>query len=328
MVKARKILSVLVALLLVACAFVLFGCSGTTTAQIYQNIQDFITKTTSDASFIDANNSFKNFQKYNDSGALETSDENQQKLLQIVMEYIKTNVWQFEEYTENHDYGDLEQKLASLNDAFDEAKERHDDLVTSAPNSSQLVYNGFATSYQSACIDFINKAYDFALSMQKTFVNDMKLLDFDFASITVDQANFYLDTIRLSLADDCRLFFLDSCKGEKIDQVGEFSAVAQTLTNIQNISDATVTYQKGEAYVALRQVEQALANERTHLQEALSAFSFYDYQNIYERNIDSYANNLENAEIYLETIDNYFYADNSFANSYIGKFFEKIATIY
>ena len=328
MVKARKILSVLVVLLVALCAFVLFGCSGTTTAQIYQNIQDFITKTTSDASFIDANNSFKNFEKYNASGTLETSDENQQKLLQIVMEYIKTNVWQFEEYTENHDYGDLEQKLASLNDAFDEAKERHDDLVTSAPNSSHLVYNGFATSYQSACIDFINKAYDFSLSMQNTFVKDMKLLDFDFASITVDQANFYLDTIRLSLADDCRLFFLDSCKGEKMTRVSEYSAVEKMLSNIQNIADVTLTYQKGEAYVALRQVEQLLANERTHLQEALSTFSFYDYQNIYERNIDTYANNLENADVYLDTIDNYFYADNSFANSYAGKFFEKIATIY
>ena len=244
------------------------------------------------------------------------------------MEYIKTNVWQFEEYTENHNYGELEQKLALLNDAFDEAKERHNDLITSAPDSSQLVYNGFATAYQSACIDFINKAYDFSLSMQNTFVKDMKLLDFDFASITVDQANFYLDTIRLSLADDCRLFFLDSCKGEKIEQVGESSAVAQTLTNIQNISDVTLTYQKGEAYVALRQVEQLLANERTHLQEALSTFSFYDYQNIYERNIDSYTNNLENADVYLDTIDNYFYINHSFTNSYAGKFFEKIATIY
>lgn len=329
MVKSKKFLSAIVALLLALCAFALFGCEGTTTEQVYQKMQNFVTKTEQETSFIDAYNSFKNFQKYNENGLLETIDESQQTMVQVVMNYLKTNVWQFEDYTQNHNYADLEQKLTLLDEAFVEAQERYDDMTKSAPNSSNFVYyNGFAIAYQKACIDFINKAYDFALSMQNTLINDMKLLDFDFASITVDQANFYLSTVKLSLADDCRLFLLDSCKGEKVEGNNHYDSVTEWIKLVQDISSVSVTNNKGERYVALRELEQILVKERSHLKEALSQFSFYDYQNVYKANINSYANNLENADVYLDTINNYFYETLLHKDCYLSKFINQINAIY
>lgn len=330
MVKAKKIITLVLALSLIASMFVLFGCSGTTTAQMYEKMQSFVTNAQADTSFVDGNNNFKNFEKYNDNGEKETLNEAQNKLLQIVMPYITTNITKFDGYTENHDYADLEQKLNALQDAFTEGQERYQEMMLFSQSSStdQFIYNGFAVAYQSACIDFLNKAYQFALSLQDTFVNDRKLLDIDFSQITVDQANFYISTIKLSLADDCRMALLDSMQGEKSNGTSSIiSNVENDVDAILNINNVSSTEQKGEVYTKLRELESIMAQERKNLQKALSSFSLYAFEYDYNSRINNYANELENAQVYYDVIYNYFYS-NILQQSYMDMFLQQLATIY
>lgn len=327
MVKSKsKVITFILSIILLASAFLLFGCDkGPTTEQIQGNLNSFIQTENGQNSFLSDDNTFKNFTIYKVDTQPELIDNNYQTLVMIAVDYI-------EEYTpyfqseENFDYSSITQSLDTLNASFEQTLQDYQDFMQ-VQDAERIIYNGFALNYQNSAIDFINNAFQTALSMKENLAQNFGLLDANFEEIvTLDQANKYLDAVRLDLANEYRQFLLGSCKGENIEQNNIFTAVSNQLQTLAEIHDILLTEGKNIQFVFLKQQFDAISEERAIMQTCLTNFSMYDFVNIYNSDIKAYQTAVQDAENYLAKIESYFHNDQN--QGALGNFVTKISGLY
>lgn len=327
MVKSKsKVITFILSIILLASAFLLFGCDkGPTTEQIQGNLNSFIQTENGQNSFLSDDNTFKNFTIYKVDTQPELIDNNYQTLVMVAVDYI-------EEYTpyfqseENFDYSSIIQSLDTLNASFEQTLQDYQDFMQ-VQDAERIIYNGFALNYQNSAIDFINNAFQTALSMKENLAQNFGLLDANFEEIvTLDQANKYLDAVRLDLANEYRQFLLGSCKGEIIEQNNIFTAVSNQLQTLAEIHDILLTEGKNMQFVSLKQQFDAISEERAIMQTCLTNFSMYDFVNIYNSDIKAYQTAVQDAENYLAKIESYFHNDQN--QGALGNFVTKISELY
>lgn len=327
MVKSKsKVITLIVSIILLASAFLLFGCEqGPTTEQIQENLNSFIQTENEANSFLSEDNTLKNFTMYKEAEQPETIDNNYQNLVMIAVDYIEDYARNFES-EENFDYSLIQQNLDALNASYTQTLQDYQDFMQ-AQDASQIVYNGFALNYQNSVIDFVNDVFQTALSMKDCLAQNFGLIDDNFEEIvTVDQANIYLDAVRLELANDYRQFFLSSCKGEILAQNDIYAAVSNQLQSLADIRDILVTANRSPQFVTLKQKYDAIAEESAIMQTCLTNFSMYDFVNSFDGDINVYQTQVQDAENYLEKIESYFF--NSQNQGALGNFILQISTLY
>ena len=327
MVKSKsKVITIIVSIILLASAFLLFGCEkGPTTEQIQENLNSFIQTENGANSFLSEDNTLKNFTMYKEAEQPELIDNNYQNLVMIAVDYIEDYARNFES-EENFDYSLIQQSLDALNASYAQTLQDYQDFMQ-AQDASQIVYDGFALNYQNSVIDFVNDAFQTALSMKDCLAQNFGLIDDDFEEIvTVDQANIYLDAVRLELANDYRQFFLSSCKGEILAQNDIYAAASNQLQSLANIRDILVTANKSQQFVTLKQKYDAIAEERAIINKCVESFSMYDFVNSFDSDINIYQTQVQDAENYLEKIESYFF--NNQNQGALGNFVMQISTLY
>lgn len=326
MVKSKsKIITIILSVILLACSFLLFGCDKReTTEQIQKSLNSFIQTENGTGSFLGSDNTFNDFKVYDDQYQLENID-NYQYLVSIAVDYIEQYSSKFES-EQNFDYSAISQSLETLNKSFEQTLHEYQRMLE-VYTSQPMTFSGPAKRYQSSAIDFINAAFQTALSIKDNLAQNFGLLDADFEKeVTVDQANAYLDAIRLEMANSYRQFLLGSCKGEAFEENGFYAAVSTQLQSLQSVNDTLLTADKEEKYVELKKMFDAIKSEQPIIEKALANFSFYDFVTIYDGNIAAYQTVLQDAENYLQKIESYFY--NAQNQGAIGCLISKITELY
>lgn len=324
--STNKLIIIFLSTVLIALAFLLFGCNQSlTTEQIQKNLNSFIETENGQGSFLSEDNQFKNFTIYKNQAQPELIDNNYQNLVSIAVNYIEQYSKYFES-EENFDYSSIQNNLDLLNNSYQKVLQDYQDFIE-VQDSNKIIYNGFALNYQNSSIDFVNNAFSVALSIKECLAENFGLINTNFEeSVTVDQANIYLDALRLDIANDYRTFLLISCKGEVFDQNEIYSAVSNQLKSLTNITDILVTEGKNQQFISLKQKTDALSEERNIIKKCLENFSIYDYVEIYDNDIENYQSSINDAKNYLEKIKSYFY--NSQNKGALGNIVEQIIKIY
>lgn len=329
MVKVRKsLLLILFSMILFASAFIMFGCGDSvTTAQLFERLDNFVVKINADDGFLQYNR-FKEFNKYNEEGTLEEIDSNYQTTIKIALDFVEEYYIKYGLINENYNYSVIVENLSQVEQSYDECLENYNNLLAVKDNSSQLIYNGFALHYQSACIDFINKVYDLAFSIKDSLISDLKLMDINFTKISVDEANTYLDFVRLDIANDCKKILINDCKGVKFEDNSIWTSCGTILNNIYAINDITLTYQKGEQFVFINSIITKLSKERANVNKALENFSIYNYVTSGQYgDLASYEAIVPDATRFYAQIEKY-YVGVGEDQSYLNKLIEQLTSLY
>lgn len=323
MIKAKKsLVFVLCALLVVFSAILMFGCNEQTSSkEIYNKLDSFVADINQETSFIE-NNQFKEFNKKKDDGQFEEIDSNYQLLSKIALDFIQDYYFNFNNLNENYDYSAISSNLDQAVESFNKTQQSYEDLVQIKEGSTSLIYNGFATKYQSDSLDFLKNIYNLALSVKDTLLNDIKIINEDFSEISIDEANQYLDCIRLDIASDCQKLLLSSYKGEKFSDNSIYLSASSILNKIYNVQYFFITEDsiadKQEGFVNLKDVEKKIKEERVNLEKSLNNFSMYNLLVNFNGNIDQYSASLEDAKNYYQKIENYF-ASNKILDSFVSQ---------
>lgn len=304
----NKLLLIVLLIVLVMTALIMFGCGESiTSAQLFDKIDAFIEEIDDSSGIFDSNNRFKNFYKYNDEGKLEEIDSNYQTMVKIAIDFIEVYHYNYRDVKESYNYSEIVEDLTSLNAQYDNCLKSYNNFVKNKDTDSTLIYNGFSLNYQSSCISFIKKAYDLAFSMKESLVNDLKIMEIDFNNITQDQANTYLDFVRLDVANDCKQVLLDDLKGDKFEGNLIWESCGDILNNVYNVNNIVLTYQKGEQFVNLNNIEKKLSQERENVKKAMSNFSIYSYiTSGFYGDINGYETIVTDATRWYSKIESYF----------------------
>lgn len=316
----KSILTICLALMLLLSSFVLFACGNDQTSasaykaynelftEMKQNVSLFSTGTTGGLSTSFYLNNFC----YKDSGNNKVFEYNHYLMLNAAsLEFIDEYYPVLENLKLKTDYSTLKSDVKSLRKSYKTLKSEYDRYLVNAVNVNTVaytIYNGYFSRYRTYARKFIAETYDCALSLGKFLETKVKLSKtFATDEMTEEATEFYLDYNILKVMDDFKDFFMNSCKGLKLE--GEEYKL--TIKNLETWTGEIVgkTYKtiSNEQANNFKDISVRLGVERKMTDKALSRFSFYKYENTYSSSLAAYKKSNAYAPAYYNRLNSYFW---------------------
>ncbi len=334
--KKRIIFLPILALIISFGVLSMFACEKKgNSADTFASYQEMITTFTAGDNFFEVNNVegyvsnyyLKNFDYKNSSGTKIDEDQNYQFLNTIGLNFI-------EKYYEKIDgldklnFSSLNKSIKSLTNSYEKIKVEWQNLVNIDSSADYEIYNGYSTRYKWEVKEFINEVYDGALTLANFLVDKVGYLEGigeettdekeeeNLAITPQEQLEFYLDYQNLLLANDFKIFYLDSCCGQKLDDQLSQNTTLNFKKFVQTINSTQKTL-TNEDIKNLINVNDAFNLERQTTLKALDKLNFYEFVTSYESNIISYEKENKYCEAYYRQIEKYFSESNCLIDLYI-----------
>ncbi len=333
--KSKKIiLSVFLALVLSASSFMLFGCAKkTSSANVYKLFDESITAIKEDVdspftkgtiNYIETNFDLQDMtNKAGNGSTVQLSYNHYRTLAAVGLNFIEKYYPLLEDNNIKADYSKLESSIKDLNKKYDTLKEEHEKFNSlKDTNADYSIYNGFFYNYKNSAYSFINSTFDCANRLGKFLNNEAKLAkNVGSESMDNEGLEFYLDYNYLNIYGDFKLFFFDSCEGEPLDLTkssSEFTLVNLSMANFGNVVMSKMSAKKDDLVNLLADemeyvitIFSSLDSTRGDARKAMNKFSFYNFANSYDNDINAYKKVNSFANVYYDRVLNYFVGENS-----------------
>ena len=245
--------------------------------------------------------------------------------------YLKNFIEKYYEKIDGLDklnFSSLNKSIKSLTNSYEKIKVEWQNLVNIDSSADYEIYNGYSTRYKWEVKEFINEVYDSALTLANFLVDKVGYLEGigeettdekeeeNLAITPQEQLEFYLDYQNLLLANDFKIFYLDSCCGQKLDDQLSQNTTLNFKKFVQTINNTLKTL-TNEDIKNLINVNDAFNLERQTTLKALDKLNFYEFVTSYESNIISYEKENKYCEAYYRQIEKYFSESNCLIDLYI-----------
>ena len=209
--------------------------------------------------------------------------------------------------------GKLKSGIIDMSESFTDLLNNYRKFKNVTDYADYEIYNGFFARYKWQAKDFINVVYENALDLADYIYNDLgfgqnvgQIEDKDKGIVGEKEGEFlfYFDYQNLLILNDYRLFFMDSCLGQQMDN-DLYKSISENFKVFVNIVGSTikdVDKEYKEDYILHNSL---LNSEREMTKNSIEKFSLYDFVNEYNSNIDAYEKKESNATAYYLQIERY-----------------------
>ena len=225
---------------------------------------------------------------------------------------------------ENKDYSSLHSCLDDLVSSFDVINQDSKNMVNAEGIAHIPTYNHYFYEYEAHTKNFINEVYNTALTLSDFLISQANFIEELGTDTQTDvQIEFYTDSQILNIFDDIRRLLIisaegvdyqaDSYDGQAIEL---YDDTVILLTNYATLSTHYTQELTAEVVTEAMELGDLLANERATTRKALSRFSIYDFEDLYELSIDLYAHENQDAVSQYSQLQKYFSAENNYLTQY------------
>lgn len=323
--KRSKILTFIVALLIMAPCFAMFAC-GENSINPYAQIEAIITEIQADESAYEKGEimssgfngyKIKDLAYKNSSGALVEDGQVYNAIFAISLNKIIKYNANLENISAS--------KLAGVKNAFDTFEKEYNDFkgarerfVVLEGNANNVIYNGFYARYKEETKGYVGATCALARELLNACEKNYKLPSEDDAQIAeAEQSQWLLrydNEIVRALADIKDLIFV-SARGEDLSNELIVSAKG-ILKNIASYAKRTSYNINSENQTKFLNISTALENERNIASQALSSFSLYELEREYDSSLTAYYKTGETKEFDYVQLNSYF-ANGGILSTYL-----------
>ena len=322
--KKRKVVLSMLAGLLIGSSFAMAACGDENKGiNPYQNYQAAISTYLEDPTLfrsdkvngIQTDFYFDNFYYKNDLGAKVEGDINYITLNAFAMNYIQNYYTELSGLEGDYNYSQLHTALNSLNESFEKVRVESKNVYNVDANESVTIYNGFFSRYEDSAREFIDQAYNTAITLSDFLIEQVDLTkDIGSDNQTTEQIKLYVDSQLLYIFNDFRALLMDSGRGRQFNGEVLYDNSVTLLESFSNLSSDLLQSVTAEMMSELKELSSYLDNERIITGQSLENFSLYDYCN-YD-SMDGYLKEESNAQIYYNQLQSYYSNSNSTLNQY------------
>ena len=326
--KTKKIIySIGLTIILLLSSFLLMACGNKSSSKkTFEGYNSIMSKLESDTELFTEQtiNNFptkfyiNNLAHKESDGSLNEDYNNYVSILSIGLEFISEYYPQLDGLKLETDYEDLTEDAKNLDKSYNNLKSEHQLLLNEATDLDYRLYNGYFARYRTATLNFINQTYDCAVSLGNFLNNKVKLASsVGTENMTTEAFEFYCDYNLLKIYDDYREFFMESCKGVRVENDFYNNSRLQLSDWVSSVSSKGYKIISVENTKSLMTIFNRVNNDRKLTNKALSKFSIYKYSTTYENSLLAYSKSSSNAPMYYERIETYFWDAESTLNNLI-----------
>lgn len=207
------------------------------------------------------------------------------------------------------DFGSIDDSVKAMKKSYENMKAEHDKYVDASKIEANVpIMNGFFFNYKLKIIDFLNKVYTCADRLAGFFNNKVKLAaGLGSEEQKAEEVEFYLDLRYFDIVRDFKEVYMASCNAVVIGDIYEYD-INETFADFMTmvVSKDKKTDISVEETKTLMTFFNKLKGSSTDARQAANNFSLYKFAFNYDRNLDAYEKDNENARIFYKKLDSYF----------------------
>lgn len=313
----KIILSIFIVCMMAFSSFAFIGCGGGDTGAVVYDLfhtqiekmnesgNPFESKTQNK---VTSNYFLSNFTKKTASSAFADFGW-QDEMIALAMNYIVKYYPNTKTYDKGQNIGEIRETLEKLDESYEQLKEEYAYVQKVSSSEDMTIYNGIIAKYGEKAREFSITVYDCAQALAD-YLGNCVYKDNGYGTSQMDYQvlNIFTQTTLLSVYNDYNDLIMKSGK----------AVVGSPNTNWFALQFKTIepNFAQGQKENFVEYAN-ALNGERALTQRALDNFSYYDYQVLYNGDVNAYAKTNALADQYQVQINRYFVgADSHLNNAY------------
>ena len=231
----------------------------------------------------------------------------QDEMIALGMNYIVKYYPNTKDYKQGQDISKIRLTLSQLDQDYQALKEEYAYVQKVSSSEDMTIYNGVMANYGERAREFSISVYDCAQALSE-YLGNCVYKENGYGTIQMDYQtlNIFTQSTLLSVYNDYNDLLMKSGKGVVgTPNTNWFALQSKTI-------DPNFAQGQKEGFV---EYANALQGERVLTKRALDNFSYYDYQVVYNGDVNAYAKTNSLADQYQVQINRYFVGENSHLNN-------------